>query len=379
MRNSYWAGRARRDVPQVNYNESSSEEEDFNSPLVSPSRPPVSRAGSPVELAVPTLNDNVDEDLEVVRQTLRNVGHTHTFRGTHPRPDPEGGPSQEQQAPSEEQISIPAGHDGGDGLTGEEEVLEGHVVGGGNNLKVEAVGGDARSEEGGNARSEAVGGDARNEEGGNARSEEDEMAGDDVDFEVENGQDGAKAIEYSRTLKIDYNPANVEFWFTNIENEMYTCEVKSQWLKRCILVKNLPSKVQMDVMSLLSIKKSGAPADLYKKIKDEILRIHSPRKQDTYKKALSRVLTGLPSQLGQELINDICDKDVKLVGCCCPKAVFCLWSIQLPLTVRSQISNLTFDHSTYQEVFQKADNIYLSTKVTEVSASVAAVHCLFSR
>ena len=142
----------------------------------------MSRAGSPVELAVPTLNDNVDEDLEVVRQTLRNVGHTHTFRGTHPRPDPEGGPSQEQQAPSEEQISIPAGHDGGDGLTGEEEVLEGHVVGGGNNLKVEAVGGDARSEEGGNARSEAVGGDARHEEGGNARSEEDEMAGADYHY-----------------------------------------------------------------------------------------------------------------------------------------------------------------------------------------------------
>ena len=129
----------------------------------------------------------------------------------------------------------------------------------------------------------------------------------------------------------------------------------------------------MDVMSLLSIKKSSAPPDLYKKIKDEILRIHAPRKQDTYKKALSRVLTGLPSQLGQELINDICDKDVKLVGCCCAKAVFCLWSIQLPLTVRSQISNLTFDHATYQQVFQTADNIYLSTKVTEVSASVAAV------
>ena len=96
---------------------------------------------------------------------------------------------------------------------------------------------------------------------------------------------------------------------------------------------HLPPKVQMDVMSLLSIKKSAARADLYKRIKDEILRIHAPRKQDTYKKALSRVLTGLPSQLGQELINDICDQDVKLVGCCCAKAVFCLWSIQLPLTV----------------------------------------------
>ena len=90
MWNSYWAGRPRRDVPQVNYNESSDE---YDSPLQSPSRPPVTRAGSPAELAVPTLNDNVDEELEAVSQTLRNVGHSHTFRNTRPssRPEPEGG------------------------------------------------------------------------------------------------------------------------------------------------------------------------------------------------------------------------------------------------------------------------------------------------
>ena len=86
-----------------------------------------------------------------------------------------------------------------------EEVVEGVIVGGGDTLKVDAGDGGDRSE--------------------------DEMAGDEVDFEVENGQDGDKAIEFSRTLKIEWIPANVEFWFTNIENEMFTCEVKSQWLK----------------------------------------------------------------------------------------------------------------------------------------------------
>ena len=76
-----WGGRPRRDLPQVNYNEQSSED-DYDSPLVSPSRPVQTRAGSPVELAVPTLADNVDEDLEQVRRVLQNVGHTHTFRNT---------------------------------------------------------------------------------------------------------------------------------------------------------------------------------------------------------------------------------------------------------------------------------------------------------
>ena len=60
------------------------------------------------------------------------------------------------------------------------------------------------------------------------------MAGDEnMDFEDENGADGAKALEYTRTLNIEYNPTEVEFWFTQIETEMFTCEVKSQWLKRC--------------------------------------------------------------------------------------------------------------------------------------------------
>ena len=194
-----------------------------------------------------------------------------------------------------------------------------------------------------------------------------------VDFEDENEQNGAKALEYTRTLKIEYDPSEVSFWFTNLENEMYTCEVKSQWLKRCVLVKNLPPKVQADVKSLLTLKQSEAPADIYKQIKQEILRIHAPQKEDTYKKALSRVLVGLPSQLGQVLVNDICDKPTKLNGCCCAKAVYTLWCIQLPLSVRSSIANLKFDKDTYNEVFQHADKVFLSTKQTEMSAGVAAL------
>ena len=105
----------------------------------------------------------------------------------------------------------------------------------------------------------------------------------------------------------------------------------------------------------------------------ELLRIHAPKTEDKFKKALSRVLVGLPSQLGQVLISDICDKPVKLNGCCCHKSVYTLWCIQLPLTVRSQISNMKFDHTTYSQVFQAADKIYLSTKTTDLSAGVAAI------
>ena len=82
---------------------------------------------------------------------------------------------------------------------------------------------------------------------------------------------------------------------------------------------------------------------------------------------------GLPSQLGQVLISDVCKKPVKLEGCCCSRAVWTLWNIQLPLQVRSQIADEAFNHSTYMDVFKKADKIFLSTKTTEMSAGVAAI------
>ena len=198
---------------------------------------------------------------------------------------------------------------------------------------------------------------------------------DQVDFEDENAQDGAKALEYSRSLSLEFNPTEVEFWFMQLENEMYTCQIKSQWMKRCILVKNLPPKIQNDVKTLLTIKQSQAPADIYKKIKQEVLRIHAPRKEDKFKKALSRVLTGLPSQLGQTLITDIClNPGAKLEGCCCAHIVYTLWTLQLPVAVRSHVASMVFDKDTYQEVFESADKVFLSTKVTDVSAGIAAIN-----
>ena len=332
MWNSYWNGRARRDVPQVNYNESS--EDDFDSPLQSPQRPPPTRAGSPVELAVPTLADNVDEELAAVSRTLNNVGHTHTFRGTRPtiRPDPEG-VEQEVQEPL-----LPVVAD---------EVLEEHEV------HLEVVGG----------------GDG----GAVCAGNENANMPDAVDFEDESGQDGSKAMEHTRTLKLEWNPQQVKFWFTQLENEMYTCEVKSQWLKRCVLVKNLPPKVQSDVMSLLTLKKTEAPDLIYKEIKTEILRLYAPEEEETYKKALGRVLVGLPSQLGQQLVNDLCDKPVKLSCGCCAKAVKTLWTLQLPNSVKGHIANMRFDKDTYNDVFKAADKVFLSTKTAEMAPSVAAI------
>ena len=89
-----WGGKPSRNLPTVDYNEDSSSDEEL--PFVSPKRPSVTRAGSPTLLAVPQLCDNVDEDLEQVSKTLKNIGHTKLFR-----------PSNSE----------------------DEEVIEGHIVG----------------------------------------------------------------------------------------------------------------------------------------------------------------------------------------------------------------------------------------------------------
>ena len=303
-------GRPSRNLPEVDYTENSSSEDEF----VSPRRPAVTRASSPALLAIPQLNDNVDEELEQVSQTLKNIGHTQLFRKSSSKCD-------------------------------SEEVVEGIVLGSPAGVTSKA----------------------------NNRANMPDDNEVEVDFEDENGADDDKALEFSRSLKLEYDPLEVAFYFIQLENEMFTCGVKSQWLKRSILVKNLPPKIQADVKSLLILKKSEAPTDLYKQIKTEILRIHAPKQEDNFKKALTRVLVGVPSQLGQQLINDICDKPNKLVGCCCAKAVYTLFCIQLPVNVRSQIADMEFNSETYRAVFKSADKIFLSTKTAEVSAGVAAI------
>ena len=107
-------------------------------------------------------------------------------------------------------------------------------------------------------------------------------------------------------------------------------------------------------------------------LKDELLRIYAPKPKDSYCRALSRTMVGLPSQLGYQLVNDVCKKSVKLTGCCCPAAVQALWSIQLPINIRAHISNMEFTAATYKQVFEAADQVFLSSKQVNVAALAVA-------
>ena len=53
--------------------------------------------------------------------------------------------------------------------------------------------------------------------------------------------------------------------------------------------------------------------------------------------------------------------------------MYTLWTLQLPLQVRSHVADMEFNATTYKEVFQKADKVFLSTKTTEINPTVAAI------
>ena len=197
-----WGGKPSRNLPTVDYKEDTSSDEEL--PFVSPKRPSVTRAGSPQLLAAPQLCDNVDEDLEQVSQTLKNIGHTKLFRSSN----------------------------------SEEEVVEGHVVGFPTNKAVKA--------------------------GPPA------PAANMVDFDKENADDSATAMENLRSVQCPFNKGDLEFWFSQLEDQLTLIGVKKQWTKKIALVRFLPPEIQNEVKSLLKLGQTAAGEDIYFRIKQKL-------------------------------------------------------------------------------------------------------------
>ena len=125
-------------------------------------------------------------------------------------------------------------------------------------------------------------------------------------------------------------------------------------------------------MAYLTLTQTDAGTHIYLDIKTELIRIYAQKPHESYKLALTRTMTGLPSQLGYQLVRDVCKKSKKLEGCCCDSASHALWSLQLPVNVRAHISNMEFTPQTYKRVFEAADQCFLSAQQINVSALSAA-------
>ena len=130
-----------------------------------------------------------------------------------------------------------------------------------------------------------------------------------VDYDQANTNDGEKAQDLARSVKVEFSPADIVFWFGELEGEMLMAGIGQQWLKKTVLQRNLPTKQKEDVKALLSLTQTQAGNNIYYRVKQELLRLYAPKPKDSYNKALTRTMVGLPSQLGNQLVNDVCKKN----------------------------------------------------------------------
>ena len=195
-----------------------------------------------------------------------------------------------------------------------------------------------------------------------------------VNYDKEEKADGATAANDARHIKVEFDQSDIKFWFAQLEDEMTMASVGSQWLKKTVLQRNLPLKQKEDVKGFFTLQKDQAGNHIYFDIKSELIRIYDAKPCDAYKRALTRTMTGLPSQLGFQIVGDVCKKPVKFAdNCCCPAHVFALWSMQLPIGIRAHISNMVFTKETYKEIFEAADKVYLAQKQVSVAAVATSV------
>ena len=192
-----------------------------------------------------------------------------------------------------------------------------------------------------------------------------------VPFEAENGNDDEKAMDNLRSVQCPFNKEDVEFWFSQLEDQLTLIGVKAQWTKKIALVRFLPPEIQSEVKSLLKLKQDVA-GNIYLKIKKELLELFGEKPEDAYQRAKNRVMTGKPSQLGKAIVDDLTGGDLTCNNCA--KTVWGMFRESLPVVVRNHIADLPFTKDTYKEVFKKADMVWDSNRATEpLPKQVAAV------
>lgn len=194
-----------------------------------------------------------------------------------------------------------------------------------------------------------------------------------VDFEDENGTDGADVHKQKITLKFD--PEDIVFWFGQLEDEMTWAGAKSQWTKRQILNQNLPPEVRAEVKTELRKTQTQAGVTAYKTIKVKLIKIFGPKQGEAYMKAAKLVNTGKPSQLAKKLVDLLCNCSPPLANnCCMAKVIAGMWKLQMPEQVRTAVANKELTAENFEEYMDIADAVH--NTLTASQATVAEARLL---
>ena len=189
-----------------------------------------------------------------------------------------------------------------------------------------------------------------------------------VDFDIQDEADEGTAQVEARAIKLDFDRKDIKGWLHRLEVRLEWAGVKSQWLKRLCLENMLPQDIAHPCNDLFGLTKTEAAAEastknIYKVCKDRLLKVFGPKPKENYRKAMTIVLTGLPSEAAKEIRTLICEKKPPLVNCCCATSVSEKWENILPQEVKVAIAGMDFKNE-FDKVVQKADDAYLSINAT---------------
>jgi len=177
-----------------------------------------------------------------------------------------------------------------------------------------------------------------------------------VNYDQASGQDDPGAIQNARDCKLPFNQHDIRLWFSLIESKMQFAGLKNQWSKRQVLVQLIPPEYHSDFKHYLQLQQDQAGEQAYYTLKTAMVKQFGLKRVDGFDKAIARVLTGTPSQLGRAIVNDICPGVTPLQGCHCADIVLGIWRRSLPTVVRNAVADMDFTAASYNLVFDKADS-----------------------
>ena len=184
-----------------------------------------------------------------------------------------------------------------------------------------------------------------------------------IDFDKFDGTDQKDAQSKVSGLKIPWDPEDIKFWFSQLENHLENAGVHSQWTKRMVLQKQLDPSVQADCKDLLQKKKSEAGATPYFDLKSQLFDIYGPQPEDGFYQAEALRLTAKPSQLAKRIISSLCPAHTTLPpGCCMEGVVSALWRRQLPKDVRAAVAGMRLSATELNNTLRIADAVFSATR-----------------
>ena len=193
---------------------------------------------------------------------------------------------------------------------------------------------------------------------------------ENMTFDTENGVDEAGAHSKLSSVKVAYDPKDLEFFFVNLESAMAYSGIKSQQSKRFCLLGILPNEVKMQFKGVIKATATGQQG--YKKVKDAVMEVFGPKPGDDFARAAKLILTDKPSMLANEIISLVCSHETPLQTCCCEGAVLYLWTRQLSGPVKARIAGKSIkEPENLKEVLKLADAVHATSN--QKAQQVAAV------